>query len=666
MVDRIEAWLRMRDTARFRRDAESAAEGIEDIGDAAQRADRKLALLNKRSRGSQTALDELGLTVNNVSGRLKIAAGAALVLGPSIVSIASSAVSAAAGLGLIGAAAGGAATVGLLGLGLVTKQALGGLGKIKSAQDAYDLALAEHGKYSDEALNAQEKLNAVIGVNGGKSVYKFLQSWKDLKSNFAKGTKGARADALGGITDAMGDATRLLPVFARETNKTASTVRKDLAPALAQLSGPEVQHAIGWLSQTFRRAFGPVLRGGVDIFIGLLRYIRQAAPWVVTVAKGFEQTAHNFRQSSSDGTKVNATVSSLIGHLLVWWGLAKSVFRAMGAIWRESNAAGGDLVRRLTGIVDQFTAWVEAGNGTNFFAKWSGTLRNIGSALLPLMSGLAALASAILPALQSSAGGVGVAFTVFSIEAQALATIIRFLGPAAGPLIVAFVALKLATLGWAAAMALADIAARATPLGWIVTGIMVLIAVVALIIKHWGWFQQAGTNAWNWIKTAASNTWNWIKDHWTLIPQILLGPFGLVAGAIVRHFDAIKGAFKSMMNWVITKWNNFHIGFGGVKIKGHTVVPGFDIQTPDIPLLATGGTINPGGVAVVGDNGPEIASNDGRRTTVTPLNRGAKGAPGAMAGALKFHFEIPVIVAGREVARATANETSDWNARKGR
>lgn len=49
MVDRIEAWLRMRDTARFRRDAESAAEGIEDIGDAAQRADRKLALLNKRS-----------------------------------------------------------------------------------------------------------------------------------------------------------------------------------------------------------------------------------------------------------------------------------------------------------------------------------------------------------------------------------------------------------------------------------------------------------------------------------------------------------------------------------------------------------------------------------------------------------------------------------------
>jgi hypothetical protein len=666
MVDRIEAWLRMRDAARFRRDADSAAEGVENIGDSADKADRKLALLNKRTKGSKSAFDELGLTVNNVSGRLKIAAGAALVLGPSIVAIASSAASAAAGLGLIGAAAGGAAAVGLLGLGLVTKQALGGLDKIKSAQDAYDLALAEHGKYSDEALNAQEKLNAVIGVNGGQAVYKFLQSWKELQSNFAKGTKGARSDALGGITDAMGAASRLLPAFTRETNKTAATVRKELAPALAQLSGPEVQHAIGWLSQTFRRAFGPVLRGGVDIFIGLLRYIRQAAPWVVTAAKGFEDTAHSFRQTSSDGTKVNGTVSMLIGHMLAWWGLGKAVFRVMKDIWADSNASGGRLVTSLTSIVNRFAAWIEAGNGTDFFAKWTGTLRSIGSALLPLIPVLAALASAILPALQSSAGGVGTVLGLLSLEAQALAKIIQFLGPAAGPLIVALVALKLVTLGWAAATELANIAMRMTPLGWIVTGIMLLIAAVALIIKHWGWFKQAGTDAWNWIKNAAANAWNWIKDHWTILPKIILGPFGLVASAIMKHFDAIKGAFTSVYNWIVSKWNDFHIGFGGVKIKGHTVIPGFDIQTPDLPLLASGGMINPGGVAIVGDQGPEIASNDGRRTTVTPLNRGPKGAPGAMAGALKFHFEIPVVVAGREIARATADETSDWNARKGR
>jgi hypothetical protein len=271
-----------------------------------------------------------------------------------------------------------------------------------------------------------------------------------------------------------------------------------------------------------------------------------------------------------------------------------------------------------------------------------------------------------LPALQSSAGGVGTVLGLLSLEAQALAKIIQFLGPAAGPLIVALVALKLVTLGWAAATELANIAMRMTPLGWIVTGIMLLIAAVALIIKHWGWFKQAGTDAWNWIKNAAANAWNWIKDHWTILPKIILGPFGLVTSAIMKHFDAIKGAFTSVYNWIVSKWNDFHIGFGGVKIKGHTVIPGFDIQTPDLPLLASGGMINPGGVAIVGDQGPEIASNDGRRTTVTPLNRGPKGAPGAMAGALKFHFEIPVVVAGREIARATADETSDWNARKGR
>jgi hypothetical protein len=665
MVDRIEAWLRMRDTARFRADAERAARGIRKIGESAQDADRKLKKLQLTSAGQASIFHVLERNISKFSGRLKIAGALLTIFGPDLISLAASATSAAMGFGLLGATAGGAATVGLGGFGLVLANTLSGMDKIKTAQDAYNLALQQHGRWSDEALNAQEKLNAVIGLNGGQAVLGLLNSWNRLKKSFASSTSGGRIDALGILTDSMKMANRIMPTFAKETNKNIGAIRWAMRGVFDSFASGEGLAGIRTLSQTFRGMFGPLVQGGANVLIGLFAYFRQAGPWVVSIADAFGRWAQSFRESSRDGDLVNSRVSMLVGHLIVWKNFAGSIWRLMKQIWSDANQNGGNLVEKLTGVVDSFTAWIAAGEGTDFFERWGQLTSQIGGALVILLNTFAQFVDAAFPGMQSGAGGLQVVMGMLLFKVELLSKVLQFLGPLVGPLVVGFYALRVATLLWAAATTILGIAMRLTPLGWIVTGIALVIAAIVLISHHMGGFGKMWATIWGGIKSVFGAVWGFIKKHWEIIPTILLGPFGYVGAMMVKHFDAIKETFRAMINWVISKWNNFSIGMGPKRVWGHTVFPGFRLDTPDIPLLATGGDIMPGGVAIVGDQGPELARNEGGKTRITPLAKAGGGSP-MLNGVIHIRLDNVMVVAGREVARSTADTTADWNARKGR
>jgi hypothetical protein len=123
-VDRIEAYIRLRDAKRFRADTKLAAEGVEQIGDEATGAAAKLALLDRQMNnmggGSSSVLGKLGVSLNNVSGRLRLIGTAALVSWPSVVALGSSLAGAAGGAALLGGAGMAAAITGLSGLAFVS------------------------------------------------------------------------------------------------------------------------------------------------------------------------------------------------------------------------------------------------------------------------------------------------------------------------------------------------------------------------------------------------------------------------------------------------------------------------------------------------------------------------------------------------------------------
>jgi hypothetical protein len=662
-TDRIEAWLRMRDVARFNRDARSAADSVEDIGDEAEHASAKLALMNKEAKRSRPAMDGLGISVNNVSGRMKIFGALALITAVPLVEIAGSASQAALGFGLLGAAAGGAAVVGLSGLIATTGIALSGITKIRSAQNAYNLALQEGGKWSDAAVAAQQKLNDVIAVNGGKSVMRFLDAWDQLKKSFQSRTVSARKSALGGFLDLIKAGDRLLPTFTSETNKNASALRRALRPVLAAFSGPEAIQGIRIFGKAFRQMLGPVTSGGADLVVSLLRYVVAATPYLKSIAKSFERWAGALLITSANTEHVHAQVKNLVGQLRSWWGLATALFGLMYHLLSNSAAGGQNLVDKLTAVVLQIDNWVQSLNSGDF-EGWNKLFYSIAQSVGMLSYAILQVVQAALPGLQSGSQGVNVVLGIFLLRLQVLTDVLRFLGPLVGPIVIAFAAWRVATIALTVATTLLGIALRLTPLGWIVTGIGLVIAAVILMYNHFAWFRDGVNAVWGAIKTAFNVTFEFIKRHWGLIASILLGPFGLVGSAIIKHFEAIKNVFRGVMNWVISKWNNFGIHFGGIKKFGQTIVPGFNIDTPDIPLLATGGVISPGGTAVVGDEGPELATVDhAGRTTITPLSRGRSG--GMIDGVIHVHATTVVEVDKREIGRATADATADWKARKG-
>ncbi|MGW0537805.1 hypothetical protein [Streptomyces sp. NPDC003032] len=233
-------------------------------------------------------------------------------------------------------------------------------------------------------------------------------------------------------------------------------------------------------------------------------------------------------------------------------------------------------------------------------------------------------------------------------------------------------AVRTGTALWAAAQWVLNSAIWASPVTWIIVGIVALVAAVVLIATKTTWFQTAWRVAWSGIKSGLWSAWTFMRDRVFLpigrfFTQTIPGAAGVVrerivgaftsAGSQIRSvvsgtissvrgkfndfvgffatlpgrlakkasglFSGVRTAFKSAINWVIGKWNNFSFSIGGGSFMG-VDVPKVTIGTPNIPYLAKGGLVNRAGMAMVGERGPELLSLP-RGAGVTPLSRAGGG-----------------------------------------
>jgi hypothetical protein len=133
---------------------------------------------------------------------------------------------------------------------------------------------------------------------------------------------------------------------------------------------------------------------------------------------------------------------------------------------------------------------------------------------------------------------------------------------------------------WAAGQWILNTAFLASPITWIVLGIVALIAVIVLIARKTDWFSQAWRASWGWIKKAASNSWEFIKK----IP-------GWIGTAFRKVADFISLPFRTAFNLIARAWNNT-IGRLSWTVPGW--VPGIggnSISVPRLPTFHAGGTV---------------------------------------------------------------------------
>lgn len=117
-----------------------------------------------------------------------------------------------------------------------------------------------------------------------------------------------------------------------------------------------------------------------------------------------------------------------------------------------------------------------------------------------------------------------------------------------------------------------------------------------LLIKHWDKIKEG-------VRKAVGK----VKEYWDGFISFFKKLPGRVASAASGMFNGIKDAFRSAINWVIRKWNNFSFTIGGGSVLG-VDIPKVTLGTPNIPLLATGGLVSGGrgNQVIVGEYGPEM------------------------------------------------------------
>lgn len=131
----------------------------------------------------------------------------------------------------------------------------------------------------------------------------------------------------------------------------------------------------------------------------------------------------------------------------------------------------------------------------------------------------------------------------------------------------------------------------------------------------------------SWLGTQANNLLKTIQNITGGIGQAFQNAGKWIGDKINSAMQAVKNA----INWVINGINNFINFLDGIRINipainvGPVHIGGGSIglpHIPDIPLLAAGGNVTVGGLAVVGEAGPELIQMP-TGAQVIPLNGGS-------------------------------------------
>jgi hypothetical protein len=120
----------------------------------------------------------------------------------------------------------------------------------------------------------------------------------------------------------------------------------------------------------------------------------------------------------------------------------------------------------------------------------------------------------------------------------------------------------------------------ASPITWIIIGIIALVAVIVLIATKTDWFSKAWSASWKWIKESASNVWEWLKK----VPGWIGDAFRVVA-------TAITAPFRIAFNFIADAWNNT---VGRLSWSVPAWIPGIggnSISVPHIPKFHSGGVV---------------------------------------------------------------------------
>lgn len=718
-LERITAWLRIRDRARFVRDAKIAERAIKDIGDAANNA------------GSP--LNQLGGALSSLVGDLPQAGGRSRVFGFAIGTVASAFVAViplvvglggalTALVGSMGAAALGAGVLGVALAGaalpfgafaLVALDAFKGFTKVNTAFQRYQVAVHAFGRESQQAETALARLNAIAETMGGRFLVTLADRWDKFLKAFREANKPAMRVILGIFSDMIGLGMKVIPVIAGVAHAVAVVLRSGLRGVVQDLRGAGIGDIFKILTNAFQSLAGPLIKSATDILIGFFEIAARLAPDLGIVSSGIGNIASAFRNWATNGD-----LSGLVAQFQSWMGLIKATGGLLVTVFGTGAKDGKGMVDSITKIINRWNDFLKTTRGQSSLKSFfhdsvamtsafmqvmvgvTSFLFKFGRAALPiyttvfnaLRSGVHTITDAfstwaptwnniVKPLLEGLAGGIiGGVIGAFKLIFFA----VKLLGGALGLLTshLGFLQGVFKALGWVIGFVfggeildllsgIGKLSILLRPLGFLFKLLLWPIdragALVGVLFRAFGrLIGIAGTFAARFIRPVADaigGVLDWLvgagrkfyNAGYRLWNAISKG----MARAIGSGFGFAGDIGKAVYNWVAGRIN---------RMLPNRLGP---INLPDnpLPMLAGGGIVSGTGSWISGEAGPELNTMDSRgRVRVQPLTPGiqplatnASVAPNGGGTTV-----AKVYLKGRQIAEAVAEEADDELTRKGR
>jgi hypothetical protein len=287
----------------------------------------------------------------------------------------------------------------------------------------------------------------------------------------------------------------------------------------------------------------------------------------------------------------------------------------------------------------------------------------------PALGGIAeTLGSTVVPALKATAGFVRENQTTFTVIAAVIAALFipRMVLAAAtatrtaAQTVAAWVSQQVAATrsaiaqagafarmiaNWVRMAVVSTAQAARVAAAWLISMgpiaivIAAIVGLVAVVVKNWDTIKKATKVAFEWVWNKVKTVFDWMKKlflnftgpgliikHFDKIVGFVKDLPGRIASAATGMWDGIKDAFRSALNWLIGAWNGLEFTTPKISIPFAPDIPSITFGVPDIPMLADGGPLRAGQMAIVGERGPElfVPSASGR---VVPNDAMGSGEP---------------------------------------
>ena len=550
---------------------------------------------------------------------------------------------------------------------------------LEQLREYFKLTTEETDTLFDE-IDRQAEMTKAAGIDAAKT---FLVNFaKGMKSNLSKATTAVK-NAVGNIAKASETGFKLF----------SSLIRFNPQAALDDLQG--FLDDVKKFFTTTLPAMPIYFKAGIEMIAEFLRGMKQDIGQTVTIIGNVIGEISMLIISSAP----QLIADGFFILLKLMEGLSGSSDTISQTIVEVIGFLAGALIANADDIIKLGLAIV-AGIIVGVFQAMPSLAQSILDGFIDLFTE-ADLVSGILIVLAAAIAGYAIA-----VNAAAIATAVMTTAT---------------TIATAAQMAF-NVAMNANPIGLVVAGIAALVAGIILLIANWeevteavgGFFsaiKDVGINLINGlvdgITSAASGIWNGIKSVFTGIVDAIKGFFGIHSPSTLfagLGEDMIQGLINGILSaggaiWNAVKgiftglWDNIKNVFSGAwelgsnivsaigdgikgvssgvvdlaKNAGSTIVSGAKKVIKKLKFWATGTESAPPGLAVVGEDGPELVQlRGGERIypageTSSILSSIMGGLQSFMGGGslggsngLTIHNMItaPVVIDGRQTARA--------------